>query len=131
MKARTQQGWQGRSSVGVEIVDRSGVEGQSQVLTEINDMKTSASGNLFALTEHLYNMYDLWLALSSSRKAYPAHFFALLFRSLPTLPDNSRGWCTCVASSSTSSRRTSLKKSFDDDDGLFDKVLKYAESLGL
>ena len=66
------------------FMDRSGVEGQSQVLTEINDMKLSASGNLFALTEHLYNMYDLWLALSSSQKDQPARFFALLFHSLPT-----------------------------------------------
>eukprot|EP00964_Phaeocystis_antarctica_P144753 scaffold110641_cov36-Phaeocystis_antarctica.AAC.1 len=104
------------------FVDRSGIEGQSKLLTEINDMKLSASGNLFALEEHLYKLYDLWLALSGSRKDQPAH-----------LPDNSgivhvRRYLADLLEKDESPL---LKKNYDDDGGLFEKLIKYAETLGL
>ena len=115
------------------FVDRSGIEGQSKLLTEINDMRLSANGNLFALEEHLFKLYDNWLALSGSRKDQPAQFFAMMFRSLPCLPDNSvivhvRRYLAELLEKGDSPL---LKKDFDGDNGLFEKLVKYAETCGL
>ena len=115
------------------FVDRSTIDGQSKLLTEINDMRLSANGNLFALEEHLFKLYDNWLALSGSRKDQPAQFFAMMFRSLPCLPDNSvivhvRRYLAELLEKGDSPL---LKKDFDGDNGLFEKLVKYAETCGL
>ena len=57
----------------------------------------------------------------------------MLFRSLPSLPDNSgivhvRRYLADLLEKDESPL---LKKNYDDDGGLFEKLIKYAETLGL
>ena len=48
------------------------------LLTEINSLSLSAKETFLGLSEHLYRMWDLWLALSSSDRGAPNAFYSQL-----------------------------------------------------
>ena len=50
----------------LSFVDRSSIEGQMKLVKDINGMSLSVDGSLLGLSEHLHNLWELWLALSSS-----------------------------------------------------------------
>ena len=53
------------------FVDQSTIEGQMKLVTDINGMSLSAAGTLLNLSEHLYNLWEMWLALFSSDRNLP------------------------------------------------------------
>ena len=69
------------------FVDRSTIEGQMKLTTDINGMALSTASTLLNLSEHLYNLWEMWLALSSSDRNLPNCFFSILLLSMPTVPE--------------------------------------------
>ena len=59
------------------FVDRSTIEGQMKLTTDINGMSLSTTSTLLNLSEHLYNLWEMWLALSSSDRNLPNSFFTV------------------------------------------------------
>ena len=115
----------------LSFVDRSTVEGQMALLTEINALYLPATETLFGLSEHLFKIWDLWLALSSSDRRAPNAFFSQLLRSLPSTPEcpivHVRRYLVELLDKDESQLLTDV----DGDRGLFDKMIKYGKALGL
>ena len=102
-----------------------------KLTTDINGMSLSAAGTLLNLSEHLYNLWEMWLALSSSDRNLPNSFFSILLLSMPTTPEcpvvHVRRFVVDLLDRGESQLLTDL----DGDNGMFVKMIKYAKQLGM
>lgn len=69
------------------FVDRTTIEGQMKLTNDINGMSNQVTNTLLGLSEHLFNLWEMWLALSSSDRNLPISFFSILLISMPTVPE--------------------------------------------
>jgi hypothetical protein len=115
----------------LSFVDRSSVEGQADVLNEINGMKLSASDTLLGLQGHLFGLWDLWLDLSSNTREAPAAFFSQLLMSMPVAPECPIVHIRRFLADLVRQNNSTLLRDVDGDHGLFASMLAYGKSLGL
>ena len=133
------QGWKrdgvkdGRSLVrwALSFTDRSSIAGQMRLVKQINAATLSAAATVFDLSEHLANLWELWLALGTSSRDAPASFFRQLIISLPTAPEGPlvkmRSWLVDLVEDGLSP----LLHDIDSEQGLLARMVKYATSHGL
>ena len=115
----------------LSFVDRSSINDQMQVLSEMNAMRLSAQATLFDLSEHCLTLLELWSSLASSDRREPAAFFRQLLVSMPTTPEcpvvHVRRMLVDMIELGTSP----LLKDLDGEKGLFHKMESYGRSLGM
>lgn len=113
------------------FVDRTTIEGQMKLTNDINGMSNQVTDTLLGLSEHLFNLWEMWLALSSSDRNLPNSFFSILLISMPTVPEcpivHVRPYLVDILDRGESQLLTNI----DGDSGMFAKMLKYAEHLGM
>ena len=113
------------------FVDRSTIEGQMKLTVDINGMAVSVNDTLLGLSEHLYNLWEMWLALSSSDRNLPNSFFSILLISMPTVPECPLVHVRRFLVDLIGRGQSQLLKDIDGDDGLFAKMIEYARQLGM
>ena len=113
------------------FVDRSTIEGQMKLTIDINGMAVSVDDTLLGLSEHLYNLWEMWLALSSSDRNLPNSFFSILLISMPTVPECPLVHVRRFLVDLIGQGQSQLLKDIDGDDGLFAKMIEYARQLGM
>ena len=123
----------GRSLVrwALSFTDRSSISGQMELVTKMNALSLPSTASVFDLSEHLMNLWEYWLALSSSDRDAPALFFRQLVISLPTSPEGPlvkmRSWFVDLVEEGVSP----LLRDVDGAGGLLARLVKYAASHGL
>ena len=123
----------GRSLVrwALSFTDRSSISGQMDLVTKMNALSLPSTASVFDLSEHLMNLWEYWLALSSSDRDAPASFFSQLVISVPTSPEGPlvkmRSWFVDLVEEGVSP----LLRDVDGAGGLLARLVKYATSHGL
>ena len=114
----------------LSFVDRSSVEAQMALQTEINSMRLLTSDTLLGLEKHLYKLFNLWLALGNSDRGAYNSFFCLLLLTMPATPE-----CPIVHVRryllELINKSSPLLTNIDGDEGLFVEVIAYGKALGL
>ena len=111
--------------------DRSSLASQMQLVSDINDAKLSTKATQFDMSEHVSNLWEMWLELSNSDRGQPASFFRQLLISMPTEPEcpvvHVRRWLVELLDKGESPLLINL----DGDSGLFAKMVTFGASLGM
>ena len=113
------------------FVDRSSVEAQMALQTEINAMRLSTSETLLGLEKHLYKLFNLWLALGNSDRGAYNSFFCLLLLTMPATPECPIVHVRRYLVDTINKQNSPLLTDVDGDEGLFVAMIAYGKALGL
>ena len=114
----------------LSFADRSSLSQQMQLVADINSKKLDAKTSVFGLSEHLLNLWEMWLALENSTRDAPAAFFRQLLVSMPTEPEcpvvHVRRYLVDLLE-----QGSPLLGDIDGEHGLFKRMETYGASLGM
>ena len=113
------------------FVDRSSVANQMEVLKEMQAMSLSGKATLFEMTEHFLKLWELWLSLTTSKRAEPASFFQILLLSMPTAPEGPVVHVRREMAKLIRLGESPLLLDIDGERGLFATMEGYGDELGM
>ena len=101
------------------------------VLKEMQAMSLSAKATLFEMTEHFLQLWELWLSLTTSKRAEPASFFQVLLLSMPTAPEGPVVHVRREMAKLIRLGESPLLLDIDGEKGLFATMEGYGDELGM